>query len=72
MNARYTDRVDVLFDTKANYTSAGRTKNAAKVLGVCDGVTIRVVGYVDIAHIPKTQEALAALVTGNDNSLALK
>jgi 3D (Asp-Asp-Asp) domain-containing protein len=63
MNARYTDRIDVLFSTDANVTLPdGKVMNAANVLGICKGVTFRVVGYVDINHLPKTQAALAALV----------
>jgi hypothetical protein len=32
------------------------------VFGICKGVTVRVVGFVDIRHLPKTQAGLAALV----------
>ncbi len=72
MNAKFTNRVDVLVDTKANYIMAdGKVKNAANVLGICDGVRIRVVGHVDLNHLPKTQAALAALVTGS-SGLAIK
>jgi len=72
MNARYTDRVDVLFDTGANYADAdGGERNAADVLGICKGVTVRVVGHVDINHLPKTQAQLALLV-GKTRNLALK
>jgi 3D (Asp-Asp-Asp) domain-containing protein len=72
MNARYTDRIDLLFSTKSNYVMAdGTVKNAGMILGRCTGVGIRVVGHVNINRIPKTQAALAALVTGS-NSLAIK
>jgi 3D (Asp-Asp-Asp) domain-containing protein len=71
MNARYTDRIDVLFDTDANYTMPdGTVENAANVLGICKGVTFRVVGHVDINHLPKTQAALVALVA-KQGALAL-
>jgi len=74
MNARYTDRIDILFSTESNYiTAGGRTKNAGTVLGICSGVTIRVVGHIDGTRpgkFPKTQKQLAALVNGED--LALK
>ena len=73
MNVRYNDHVDILFNTKANYTSTdGSVRNASTVLGVCDGSTIRVVGFIDITNpnnLPKTQAELAAIV---HNSLALK
>ncbi|MFZ2983761.1 MAG: hypothetical protein WA053_01625, partial [Minisyncoccia bacterium] len=63
MNARYTERIDVLLGNDANYTMPnGTVLNAAKVLGICHGVTYRVVGFVDINHLPKTQAGLAALV----------
>lgn len=72
MNARYTDRIDILFGTESNYTLAnGKTKNAGMVLGICNGVTIRVVGHVAIKNIPKTQIELAQIVKGSDSALAL-
>lgn len=72
MNARYTSRVDVLLHTDKNYTTADKgMKNAAEILGICKGITVRVVGYVDADHIPKTQAALAKLVKGAA-ALALK
>ncbi len=72
MNARYTSRIDVLLHTNADYKTMDKgMKNAAQVLGICTDVAIRVVGYVDINNIPKTQVALAALVTGGPE-LALK
>ena len=76
MNARYTDRIDILFHTYSNYIMAdGRTKNAGMVLGICDGASVRVVGHVDITRpgkLPKTQEELALLVKGGSASLAVK
>ncbi len=71
MNARYTNRIDILFNTKSNYVLAdGSVKNAAPVLGVCSGTRIRVVGHVDIRNIPKTQAELAAIAL--HNAFALK
>ena len=72
LNVVYTKRIDILLDTKTNYiANDGSVVNAANVLGICRDVTIHVVGFVDIAHIPKTQAELAALVEKN-NSLAIK
>ncbi|PIR83313.1 hypothetical protein COU19_01090 [Candidatus Kaiserbacteria bacterium CG10_big_fil_rev_8_21_14_0_10_56_12] len=75
MNARFTNRVDVLFSTKANYRmSDGRLVNASTILGVCHGVTIRVVGHLDptqMRHLPKTQAELASIVEGADNGTVL-
>lgn len=68
MNARYTDRIDVLFGTDVNYLRAsGYHMNASRILGICDGVTIRVVGRLDISkpgQLPQTQAQLAALIQG--------
>jgi len=76
MNARFTDRVDILFSTKSNYVMAnGKTKNAGAVLGICNGATVRVVGFVNLnktRNIPKTQAELVAIVNGTKNSLAFK
>src|SRR3989338_8122160 len=79
MNVRYTNRVDVLFSTDANYTMADlTTQNASTIFGLCRGVTIRVVGHLDPARmgkLPKTQAELVAIVTGKsatNGSLALK
>ncbi|MFA6503159.1 MAG: hypothetical protein WCT45_02805 [Candidatus Paceibacterota bacterium] len=72
MNSRYTDRIDVLLSNETTLTkSDGSAMNAAHVLGICKGVTYRVVGYVDINHIPKTQADLARLVHGSGKTLAL-
>ena len=72
MNARYTSRIDILFHTESNYKmSDGKMKNAGNVLGICNGANIKVVGRVDINHIPKTQVELARLVLG-DSALAIK
>lgn len=72
MNARYTDRIDILLGTKAEYATTDKgMKNAAEILGICKGITIRVVGYVNINRIPKTQAALAVMVEGTTKELAL-
>lgn len=72
MNARFVKRVDILLDARPVYPTLDKgMKNAAQVLGLCKGTTIRVVGYVDIDHIPATQKELALLVAGN-GALALK
>ncbi|MDO8566820.1 MAG: hypothetical protein Q7R58_01560 [bacterium] len=76
MNARYTNRIDILFDTESNYALAnGNVRNAGTILGICSGASVRVVGHVDmkkLGRLPKTQKELAALINGNENILALK
>lgn len=72
MNAKFTNRIDVLVGTSQNFIRPdGSVQNAAKILGICDNVTVRVVGHVDINHLPKTQSELVALVKGN-SGLAVK
>lgn len=74
MNVRYTNRVDLLFSTKKEYRTVDKgMKNAAQVFGICKGVTIRVVGHVNINRIPKTQAELVKIVSGRSkNDLAIK
>lgn len=72
MNAKFTDRIDVLVGTSQNFIRPdGSVQNAAKILGICDKVSVRAVGHVDLNHLPKTQGELASLVTGK-NGLAVK
>jgi 3D (Asp-Asp-Asp) domain-containing protein len=75
MHQRFTKRVDVLFDTDANYIMRnGSTLNASHILGVCEGVTVRVVGHLDptrMHKLPKTQAELAAIVSGGEYTLAV-
>ena len=73
MNARITKTVDILFPTDANVQVGTKTVNAARALGICDKVEIRVVGKIDISkpsNLPKTQAGLAAMVGAS--GLALK
>ncbi|MEK7086463.1 MAG: hypothetical protein AAB951_01600 [Patescibacteria group bacterium] len=73
MNPRLTERIDILFGTEVSHTNKnGKVRNAANVLGICKGVTVRVVGRVDRNHIPKTQAELTAFVKGISNTLALR
>lgn len=75
MNARYTSRIDILFGTQDTYITAGGQKNAARVMGICKDVLIRVVGQLDgvrVGKFPKTQKALAALVASGSANLAVR
>lgn len=72
-STRFSNHVDILFSTKSNYVMGdGSTKNAANILGICPSASIRVVGHVSLANIPKTQDDLAALVNGTGSPLAAK
>ncbi len=76
MNARYTNRIDVLFDTDANYIlSNGKSINASNIMGVCKGVTVRVVGRLDpkrMHKLPKTQEELVEAVIAMQAGVATR
>lgn len=71
MNARFIDRIDILFAEDENYINTdGSIVNAATVLGVCKNINIRVVGHIDMRRPPQTQSELAAIVRGS--TLVLK
>lgn len=70
MNPRFTDRIDILFGADTNYTNATGSINAAKVLGVCQNITIRVVGHINMKHPPQTQAELAEMINGNTVAFA--
>lgn len=70
MNPRFDDRIDILFATDANYTNSAGSVNAATVLGICQNITIRVVGRINMKHPPQTQAELAEIVNGNIVALA--
>ncbi len=65
MNSRKVNQVDVLLNQNDTVSHEGRAVNPSLVLGICDSVTIHVVGHVDLKYIPKTQEDLARLVEGS-------
>jgi len=63
MNARMRNKIDILFPTDKDVTvGGGRTVNAAVALGMCKDITIRIVGHVDISHMPKTQAQLVKAI----------
>lgn len=70
MNARFTDKLDVLFDADDTVTVHGVAMNPSRALGVCGTVTARIVGHVDIKHMPESQAELQAMF-GSDGALAI-
>ncbi len=72
MNARMHNKVDVLLDQNDTVPVKGIPTNPARVLGVCTGVNIHVVGYMKLADVPKTQAELAQMVEQSNKLLALK
>jgi 3D (Asp-Asp-Asp) domain-containing protein len=68
MNSRFTNRVDVLLDQNDTVISGGLPKNPSRVLGVCDDVTVQVVGFMNLSDVPSSQEELAAMVAAGETS----
>ncbi|HYF28988.1 MAG TPA: hypothetical protein VEA36_01320 [Candidatus Paceibacterota bacterium] len=58
MHSRWTKKIDILLDQTDTVPVAGAEMNPAKAVGVCGGVTITVVGKIDIKEMPATQEEL--------------
>ncbi len=59
MNSKWHNKIDVLLPQKMT-TRKGKTVNPAIQLGICNNVTIKVVGHVDINDMPQTQADLAS------------
>lgn len=62
MHPRKRAQVDILFDAASSVKVGGKQVNAARVLGVCKDVEIRVVGEVDIKRIPRDQAELKRII----------
>lgn len=70
MHSRKHQQIDILFHADTAGSKDNKRINPARTLGVCKDVKIRVVGMIDIAHMPKTQAELAAAV--GHSSLAVR
>lgn len=64
MAQRMTNKIDILLDQDNTVSIGGKSLNPSRVLGLCRGVKISVVGHIDISDMPKTQTELAAMVEG--------
>jgi len=65
MHSRKREQIDILLDQNNTVPVYGKEVNPALALGLCSGVTIEVVGHVNVKDIPDTQEELATLVEGS-------
>lgn len=63
MNAKMKDKIDILLPQQAKMPS-GKTANPAIMLGICNKVTIKVVGHIDTSNMPQSQTELAADLDG--------
>jgi 3D (Asp-Asp-Asp) domain-containing protein len=71
MNVRIHNHIDVLFGNKDKRFIGGRTLNAARAMGWCNGIDIRVVGHVDMSNLPTTQHELQEMF-GGETQLAVR
>lgn len=62
MNIVKHNQIDILFNRKNKVRIRNTYKNPSVVFGVCNHVTIRIVGHILIRNIPRTQARLAAYV----------
>ena len=62
MHPRIRNHVDILFDTDTMIHIGGRKLNAARAMGWCNDVNIRIVGRIDMAHLPASQKELQILL----------
>jgi 3D (Asp-Asp-Asp) domain-containing protein len=69
MNPKMHHKVDVLLPTDKIAVGNSRM-NPARVLGLCKGMVIRVVGHIDIAQMPHSQGELV-LALGLGRTLAI-
>lgn len=69
MHSRKRNQIDVLLDQKDTVEVHGKETNPSVALGVCDEVTMRVIGQLRLSDIPKTQEELRRIVEGDKFAL---
>lgn len=62
MAARMHNKIDILFDHETSVTVGKKEVNPAIAFGICEGVTIRVVGKIDIKDMPRNQAELKRVV----------
>lgn len=65
MHSRKRQQIDVLLDETDTVLVHGKATNPSLALGLCGDVSIRVVGKIDLADIPATQEDLRKIVEGD-------
>ena len=58
MHPRKRDQIDILFEAKP----LGWRSNPAVTLGMCKNIQVQVVGHIDIAHMPRSQSELKAML----------
>jgi 3D (Asp-Asp-Asp) domain-containing protein len=62
MHPRIHNHVDILFAAYDIIHIGGRRLNSARAMGMCSNIQIRVVGHVDMKHVPDSQAELRAAI----------
>lgn len=69
MHSRKRAQIDVLLNQEDTVSVHGKETNPSIALGLCSGVTVKVIGKMKISDIPETQEELRRVVEGNSFAL---
>ena len=64
MHPRKRNQIDLMFATDDSVKIGGKPTNLAIALGVCSDVEIRVVGKIDVSHMPRSQAELKKVIDG--------
>ena len=62
MNARMKNRIDILLNQDQTVNVGGEQLNPSRALGLCKGVSISVVGHIDVNDMPQTQDELLKML----------
>ena len=69
MHSRKRGQIDVLLNPEDTIVVHGKETNPSVALGLCKGVTVRVIGTMKISDVPETQAELKRIVEGNTFAL---
>lgn len=69
MHSRKREQIDILLDQADTVLVNGKETNPSIALGMCRGVTVRVVGKIKLSDMPATQEELRKIVEGDKVAL---
>jgi len=71
MNARMSNRIDILLNQAQTVAVEGKQLNPSRALGVCKGVVISVVGRIDLKDMPQTQDQLVQMLESQQPEVAM-
>lgn len=71
MHPRKTNQIDLVFSTTRTVQHGGRELNRAQVFGLCDGMEVRIVGFIDLKDLPQSQGELKLALERSKRALAI-